>query len=92
VRIEEFQGKIAAVRAAGRECELLVVARTEASIADLGLRRGAEAGSGRRERILFRARSPYGWPAHAGLLHRRRAACSMRMNICGDGGRGRGYV
>jgi phosphoenolpyruvate phosphomutase len=44
VRIEEFHGKIAAVRAAGRECDLLVVARTEASIADLGLRRGAEAG------------------------------------------------
>jgi hypothetical protein len=37
VRIEEFQGKIAAARAADRECDLLVVARTEALIADLGL-------------------------------------------------------
>jgi len=37
VRIEEFQGKIAAARAAGREHDLLVIARTEALIADLGL-------------------------------------------------------
>ena len=37
VRIEEFQGKIAAARAAGSERDLLVVARTEALIADLGL-------------------------------------------------------
>jgi phosphoenolpyruvate phosphomutase len=37
VRIEEFQGKIAAARTAGRECDLLVVARSEALIADLGL-------------------------------------------------------
>jgi hypothetical protein len=54
VRIEEFQGKIAAARAAGRECDLLVVARKEASIADLGLRRGAAAGS-----CLLRSRSRY---------------------------------
>src|SRR5262249_13003917 len=37
VRIEEFQGKIAAARAAGNERDLLVIARTEALIADLGL-------------------------------------------------------
>jgi phosphonopyruvate hydrolase len=37
VRIEEFQGKIAAARVAGSERDLLVVARTEALIADLGL-------------------------------------------------------
>jgi phosphoenolpyruvate phosphomutase len=37
VRIEEFQGKIAAARAAGSERDLVVVARTEALIADLGL-------------------------------------------------------
>jgi phosphonopyruvate hydrolase len=37
VRVEEFQGKIAAARAAGGEHDLLVVARTEALIADLGL-------------------------------------------------------
>jgi phosphoenolpyruvate phosphomutase len=37
VRIEEFQGKIAAARAAGNEHDLVVVARTEALIADLGL-------------------------------------------------------
>ena len=52
VRVEEFQGKIEAARAAGREHGLLVIARTEALIADLGLdealRRGAayaEAGA-----------------------------------------------
>jgi phosphonopyruvate hydrolase len=52
VRTEEFQGKIAAARAAGAEAGLVVVARTEALIADLGieeaLRRGAayaEAGA-----------------------------------------------
>ena len=54
IRIEEFQGKIAAARAVGRACDLLVVARTEALIADLGLRRGAEAGS-----CLLRSRSRY---------------------------------
>jgi len=37
VRVEEFQGKIAAARAAGSGHGLLVVARTEALIADLGL-------------------------------------------------------
>lgn len=52
VRIEEFQGKLAAAKAAGAAHDLVVVARTEALIADLGqgeaLRRGAayaEAGA-----------------------------------------------
>jgi phosphoenolpyruvate phosphomutase len=52
VRIEEFQGKIEAAREAGKAHDLLVIARTEALIADLGLdealRRGmayAEAGA-----------------------------------------------
>src|ERR1700757_2705320 len=37
VRVEEFQGKIAAARTASGEHDLLIVARTEALIADLGL-------------------------------------------------------
>src|SRR4029077_974184 len=37
VRVEEFQGKIAAARSASNDHDLLVVARTEALIADLGL-------------------------------------------------------
>jgi phosphonopyruvate hydrolase len=37
VRIAEFQGKIEAARAAGAGHDLLVIARTEALIADLGL-------------------------------------------------------
>jgi phosphonopyruvate hydrolase len=37
VRVEEFQGKIAAARSAGSGHDLLVVARTEALIADLGV-------------------------------------------------------
>jgi phosphoenolpyruvate phosphomutase len=52
VRIEEFQGKIEAARAAGSAYDLFVIARTEALIADLGLdealKRGmayAEAGA-----------------------------------------------
>lgn len=52
VRIEEFQGKIEAAAAAGSDHDLLVIARTEALIADLGmdeaLKRGvayAEAGA-----------------------------------------------
>ncbi|MGE5270277.1 MAG: phosphonopyruvate hydrolase [Thiohalocapsa sp.] len=52
VRIAEFQGKIEAARAAGAVNDVLVIARTEALIADLGLdealRRGAayaEAGA-----------------------------------------------
>src|SRR5262249_38390228 len=52
IRVEEFQGKIEAARDAGRGHDLLLIARTEALIADLGmdeaLRRGsayAEAGA-----------------------------------------------
>ena len=52
VRIEEFQGKIEAAREAGKAHDRLVIARTEALIADLGLdealKRGmayAEAGA-----------------------------------------------
>ena len=52
VRIEEFQGKIEAARASAAGYDLLVIARTEALIADLGIdeasRRGAayaEAGA-----------------------------------------------
>jgi len=52
VRIEEFQGKIEAAREAGKASELIVIARTDALIADLGLdealKRGmayAEAGA-----------------------------------------------
>jgi phosphonopyruvate hydrolase len=37
VRVAEFQGKIEAVRAAGADHDLVVIARTEALIADLGL-------------------------------------------------------
>src|SRR5438270_6338313 len=37
VRIDEFQGKIEAAVAAGRDDGVLVIARTEALIADLGL-------------------------------------------------------
>lgn len=51
-RIEEFQGKIEAAREAGKAQDLLVIARTEALIADMGLdealKRGmayAEAGA-----------------------------------------------
>jgi phosphonopyruvate hydrolase len=52
VRVEEFQGKIEAAREAGKLHDLIVIARTEALIADLGLdealKRGmayAEAGA-----------------------------------------------
>jgi phosphoenolpyruvate phosphomutase len=52
VRVEEFQGKIEAAKAAGAGHDVVVIARTEALIADLGqdeaLRRGAayaEAGA-----------------------------------------------
>jgi phosphonopyruvate hydrolase len=52
VRIEEFQGKIAAARDAGNRHDLVIIARTEALIADMGideaLQRGmayAEAGA-----------------------------------------------
>src|ERR1700730_14535312 len=45
VRIEEFQGKIAAAREAGRVHDLLVIARTEALIADLGLDEALKRGA-----------------------------------------------
>jgi phosphoenolpyruvate phosphomutase len=44
VRIEEFQGKIAAAREAGKAHDLVVIARTEALIADLGLDEALERG------------------------------------------------
>ena len=45
VRIEEFQGKIEAARGAGKAHELLVIARTEALIADLGLDEALKRGT-----------------------------------------------
>src|ERR1700722_17425749 len=45
VRVEEFQGKIAAAREAGRAHDLLVIARTEALIADLGLDEALKRGA-----------------------------------------------
>src|ERR1700733_10493680 len=45
VRIEEFQGKIAAARDAGRAHDLIVIARTEALIADLGLDEALKRGA-----------------------------------------------
>src|ERR1700722_646999 len=44
VRIEEFQGKIEAARAAGKAHDLVVIARTEALIADLRLDQGPRRG------------------------------------------------
>ena len=44
VRIEEFQGKIEAAQEAGKAHDLLVIARTEALIADLGLDEALERG------------------------------------------------
>jgi phosphonopyruvate hydrolase len=44
VRIEEFQGKIAAAREAGKAHGLLIIARTEALIADLGLKEALKRG------------------------------------------------
>src|SRR5580704_12817935 len=44
IRIEEFQGKIAAARAAGAGHDLLVIARTEALIADLGIEEALRRG------------------------------------------------
>jgi 2-methylisocitrate lyase-like PEP mutase family enzyme len=44
VRIEEFQGKIAAAREAGQAHDLVVIARTEALIADLGLAEALKRG------------------------------------------------
>jgi len=45
VRVEEFQGKIAAAREAGHAQDLVVIARTEALIADLGLDEALKRGA-----------------------------------------------
>lgn len=45
VRVEEFQGKIEAAREAGKASDLLVIARTEALIADLGLDEALKRGA-----------------------------------------------
>ncbi len=45
VRIEEFQGKIEAAREAGAGHDLLVIARTEALIADLGIEEALKRGA-----------------------------------------------
>lgn len=45
VRIEEFQGKIAAAREASAGYDLLVIARTEALIADLGMEEALKRGA-----------------------------------------------
>ncbi|HML10623.1 MAG TPA: phosphonopyruvate hydrolase [Stellaceae bacterium] len=45
VRIEEFQGKIEAAREAGKAHNLVVIARTEALIADLGLDEALKRGA-----------------------------------------------
>jgi phosphoenolpyruvate phosphomutase len=86
VRVEEFQGKIAAARAVGSERDLLVVARTEALIADLGLEEAAEAGS-----CVRRSRSRYDpCPLEAkntGRNHHLRAAMAGR-NPAGGGPHG----
>jgi len=44
VRIAEFQGKVEAAREAGKRHDLLVIARTEALIADLGLDEAVKRG------------------------------------------------
>ena len=45
VRVAEFQGKIAAARATGAGYDLLVIARTEALIADLGIEEALQRGA-----------------------------------------------
>ncbi|HXC27513.1 MAG TPA: phosphonopyruvate hydrolase [Stellaceae bacterium] len=45
VRIDEFQGKIEAAREAGKSHDLVVIARTEALIADLGLDEALKRGA-----------------------------------------------
>jgi len=45
VRIEEFQGKIEAARTAGGAHDLVVIARTEALIADLGMEEALKRGA-----------------------------------------------
>jgi len=60
VRTEEFQGKIAAARASAAGHDLLVIARTEALIADLGideaLRRGAAYAEAGADLLLIHSR------------------------------------
>jgi phosphoenolpyruvate phosphomutase/phosphonopyruvate hydrolase len=60
VRTEEFQGKIEAACGAGRAHDLLVIARTEALIADLGmdeaLRRGAAYAEAGADLLLIHSR------------------------------------
>jgi phosphoenolpyruvate phosphomutase len=45
VRIEEFQGKIEAAREAGRSHDVIIIARTEALIADMGLDEALKRGA-----------------------------------------------
>jgi phosphonopyruvate hydrolase len=81
VRLEEFQGKIAAARVAGDDRGVVVIARTEALIADLGideaLRRGAAYAEAGAELILVHSKrkSPdeivefvRRWPLATGLV------------------------
>jgi phosphoenolpyruvate phosphomutase len=60
VRIEEFQGKIEAAREAGKDRDLVVIARTEALIADLGLdealKRGAAYAEAGADLLLVHSR------------------------------------
>ncbi len=60
VRVEEFQGKIEAARQAGKDRDVLVIARTEALIADLGLdealHRGAAYAEAGADMLLVHSR------------------------------------
>jgi phosphonopyruvate hydrolase len=60
VRVAEFQGKIEAAQAAGKGHDLLVIARTEALIADLGLdealKRGAAYAEAGADLLLVHSR------------------------------------
>lgn len=60
VRVEEFQGKIEAAKSAGAARDLLVIARTEALIADLGLdealRRGAAYAQAGADMLLIHSK------------------------------------
>jgi phosphonopyruvate hydrolase len=60
VRIEEFQGKIEAARTAGATHDVIVIARTEALIADLGmeeaLKRGAAYGEAGADLLLIHSK------------------------------------
>ena len=83
VRIEEFQGKIEAARAAAAGHDLLVIARTEALIADLGLdealRRGAAYAEAGADMLLVHSKHKTPdeivafterWPGTIPLTHR----------------------